>query len=70
MLLIYQLKPEGAVNNWLLAHLCMRFNVLLRLFVRAAVFRRSHQCSYFVQAVTTLCTIRYKSMDYGIEIGI
>ena len=26
---IYQLKPEGAVNNWLLARLRMRFNVLL-----------------------------------------
>ena len=29
MLLIYQLKPVGAVNNWLLAHLHMCFNVLL-----------------------------------------
>ena len=29
VLLIYQLKPEGAVNNWLLARLRMCFNVLL-----------------------------------------
>ena len=29
VLLIYQLKPEGAVNNWLLCHLCVQFNVLL-----------------------------------------
>ena len=29
ILTIYQLKPEGAVNNWPLAHLRMRFNVLL-----------------------------------------
>jgi len=29
VLLIYQLKPEGVVNNWLLARLRMRFNVLL-----------------------------------------
>ena len=29
VLLIYQLKPKGAVNNWLLARLRMRFNVLL-----------------------------------------
>ena len=28
-MLIYQLKPEGVVNNWLLAHLRMHFNVLL-----------------------------------------
>ena len=31
VLLIYQLKPEGAVNNWLLAHLRLRFNVLLSI---------------------------------------
>ena len=28
-MLIYQLKPEGVVNNWLLVRLHMRFNVLL-----------------------------------------
>ena len=29
LVLIYQLKPEGVVNNWLLARLRMCFNVLL-----------------------------------------
>ena len=37
VLLIYQLKPKGAVNNWLLAHLRMRFNVLLcQWYMKAA----------------------------------
>ena len=48
MLLIYPLKPKGAVNNWLLALFvhalqCVAMSVVC-LFVNAAVFRRLH-CS-------------------------
>ena len=40
-MLIYQLKPEGAVDNWLLARLRMCFNMLLcQWYVQAAAFQQ------------------------------
>ena len=55
VLLIYQLKPKGVVNNWLLARLCMH----LMCYYVSGMFICECSCSSKVGSLASLQVLSY-----------